>query len=235
MAEQLINSVSSVIAMSAGLDHAATTLTVASGAVFPATGNFRVWVDQEIMLCTARSGNDLTVTRGQEGTTATAHANGATVQGGATAGGIAQYVTDHASSGSGLAWIYVPASGWYQTAGGSLMADDAVCRRVFWSGGGNSANAMERQLWLPAGTYTLGFKKDAHTDRAIISMRLDGTEFHSEDCYHADPETITDLVITGITVTGGPLHLLQFVANGHNGSSTGYQMVIWPMMFQQTA
>lgn len=57
----------------------ATSITVTDGSVFPATGDFDVKVDNEIMTCTARSGNTLTVTRGVGGTTATTHANGATI------------------------------------------------------------------------------------------------------------------------------------------------------------
>lgn len=54
-----------------------TTLTVANGAVFAATG--RILVDSELMTLTNVSGNTLTVTRGQGGTTAASHSNGALV------------------------------------------------------------------------------------------------------------------------------------------------------------
>lgn len=56
-----------------------TTLTVASAAAFPSSGNFRLLIDSEILLVTAVAGNTFTVSRGQEGTTAAAHANGAYV------------------------------------------------------------------------------------------------------------------------------------------------------------
>jgi hypothetical protein len=56
-----------------------TTILVDDGSEFPATGNFRLLCDGEIMHCTARSGNTLTVNRGIEGRTAASHASGATI------------------------------------------------------------------------------------------------------------------------------------------------------------
>lgn len=57
----------------------ATTLVVADATGMPSTGNFRIRIDSELMLCTSRSGTTLTVTRGVESTTAAAHTTGATV------------------------------------------------------------------------------------------------------------------------------------------------------------
>jgi hypothetical protein len=56
-----------------------TSLTVVNGSAFPASGTFRVLIDGEILLVTAVAGNTFTVTRGAEGTTASAHANAAYV------------------------------------------------------------------------------------------------------------------------------------------------------------
>lgn len=55
------------------------SLTAGHGARFPSVGNFRLRCDSEIVLCTARSTDTLTVTRAQEGTTGAAHAIGAAV------------------------------------------------------------------------------------------------------------------------------------------------------------
>jgi microcystin-dependent protein len=73
MAEVLGNLGKSTLASS--MNNSQTTLTVQSGdgAKFPATGNFRVTVESEIMICTSRATDVLTVTRGQEGTTAASH------------------------------------------------------------------------------------------------------------------------------------------------------------------
>jgi hypothetical protein len=56
-----------------------TSLQVANAAVFPASGNFRLVIDSEILLVTAVSSNTFTVSRAQEGTTAAPHNAGALV------------------------------------------------------------------------------------------------------------------------------------------------------------
>lgn len=77
MAEQFANQAQTTLAV--GVNGALGSLTVANGAVFPAGGNFRIVVDSEIMLCTARVGAVCTVSRGQEGTAAVPHSINATV------------------------------------------------------------------------------------------------------------------------------------------------------------
>jgi len=69
------------------LDDSETGVDVASAMGF-AGGNFRILVDQEIMKVTAVSGTTLTVARGQEGTFAAVHSNGATVKHILTAGSL---------------------------------------------------------------------------------------------------------------------------------------------------
>lgn len=58
----------------------AASLVITSAATFPTDGNFRILIDSEIVIVTAISGTTFTITRGAEGTTPAAHANGATVQ-----------------------------------------------------------------------------------------------------------------------------------------------------------
>ena len=63
-----------------GLSASATSMAVASGAAFPATAEFRVQVDSEILLVTAGAGTTTwTVTRAADGTAAAAHNVGAAV------------------------------------------------------------------------------------------------------------------------------------------------------------
>jgi hypothetical protein len=57
----------------------ATSCTVIDATSFPATGNFRVKIDSEILIVTARASNTFTITRGAEGTTPATHASGASV------------------------------------------------------------------------------------------------------------------------------------------------------------
>jgi hypothetical protein len=62
--------------LNGAITNVATTIVVASAASFPATPNFTIIVGTEIMLVTGVSGTTFTVTRGQEGTTATAWSTG---------------------------------------------------------------------------------------------------------------------------------------------------------------
>jgi hypothetical protein len=66
------------------LSAAITTATAASCSVvdataFPATGNFRIKIDDELLIVTAVAGNTFTIIRGVEGTTAATHGSGANV------------------------------------------------------------------------------------------------------------------------------------------------------------
>jgi hypothetical protein len=57
----------------------ATSCTVTDATAFPASGNFRIKIDGEILIVTAVAGATFTVTRGAEGTTAATHASGSDV------------------------------------------------------------------------------------------------------------------------------------------------------------
>lgn len=59
--------------LNGNISNSTTSIVVTDGSVFPSTGNFRLICDSELMLCTARSTNTLTVVRGSEGTSAVAH------------------------------------------------------------------------------------------------------------------------------------------------------------------
>lgn len=64
-----------ISALNGGIDADDTSLVVDDGTKFPSVGRFRIMIGTEIMICTARSSNTLTVIRGQEGTTGAAHAD----------------------------------------------------------------------------------------------------------------------------------------------------------------
>src|SRR5512146_2773899 len=67
------------------------TAAVTSRTAFPAAAQFRIRIDDELMIVTAGAGTgagSFTVTRGAESTTAVAHANGATVTQVLTAAGL---------------------------------------------------------------------------------------------------------------------------------------------------
>src|SRR5688572_18240438 len=76
MTEQLKNSLGKPTSTLDGfIDAAVTTLDLAAGTgvLFPSTGDFRIRIDNEILIVTARASDTLTVTRGAETTTAAVH------------------------------------------------------------------------------------------------------------------------------------------------------------------
>lgn len=91
--EQYANN--AVSTLSGSLTDVATTLTVSDASAFPSDGNFRILVGTELMLVTARSGSDFTVTRGIEDTTALAHDTGAEVRFIVTEGSFLRLMADH--------------------------------------------------------------------------------------------------------------------------------------------
>lgn len=92
MAENLANDFATTLA--GAVDNSTGTLTVvlASGAPAP---NFRIRVDDELMLVTAVAGTTWTATRGIEGTAAASHASGAVAAHVLTAGALAALFADH--------------------------------------------------------------------------------------------------------------------------------------------
>ncbi len=102
-------------------------LTVKSAVGFPATGNFRIIVESEIMLVTGVLGKTFTVARAQEGTTAASHDSGVAVFHALTAGALAQrdveqfaagVITDRDAAGQ-PGRLYLP-------AGGMVSQDDGA-------------------------------------------------------------------------------------------------------------
>lgn len=87
------NCARSTINQAGGIDSSALSLIVADGSQFPDSGDFLVTIwnkatypnpcddsNNEIVKVTARSGNTLTIERGQEDTTSVSHTNGQAVE-----------------------------------------------------------------------------------------------------------------------------------------------------------
>lgn len=70
--EKFANSIATTL--NGSINNSVTSVVVTDGSTFP-TDSFRVVCESEIMYCTSRSSNTLTVIRGQEGTTGASHAN----------------------------------------------------------------------------------------------------------------------------------------------------------------
>lgn len=91
-AEQFANNVTGILFQDVNAQTTSIPLYTVQG--FPTSGNFRILIDDELMLVTAISGNGFTVTRGIESTTPAYHAAGARVTLPLTAGAISQAITE---------------------------------------------------------------------------------------------------------------------------------------------
>lgn len=74
-----------------------TTIVVADGSVFPSEGDFRIVIDFELILVTARSGNTLTVVREIENTVAATHTDATDVKAVITEGAIEKFWEDYSA------------------------------------------------------------------------------------------------------------------------------------------
>jgi len=81
-----------ISSLAAGISDSDTTLVVATGEgnLFPSTYPFHITIDSEIVSCTNRSSDTLTITRAQEATVANAHSEDAVVSLNVTA----QHISD---------------------------------------------------------------------------------------------------------------------------------------------
>jgi len=82
VAEQYANEIPNdvVTTLSAGINNSTTTIPVTGFTGFPPAAQYRIRIDDELLLVTAGAGtNSWTATRGAEGTTALSHLSGATV------------------------------------------------------------------------------------------------------------------------------------------------------------
>jgi hypothetical protein len=91
--------------LNGSITNVATSLVVASATGYPSSGNFRIKVENELMIVTAVSGTTWTVTRGVESTTAASHSTGVAINAVLSAGGLtgilspypAKYTTTYTS------------------------------------------------------------------------------------------------------------------------------------------
>lgn len=123
MAENFANNYST--ALDGAINNSQTTFDVLSVSGAPAV-NFRIKVENELMLVTGVSSLTFTVTRGIEGTTAASHADGTLVTHVLTAGAIAQRFNELV-----VPWSLVPVSGLSHSGNNTLGAtNNAVFRPV---------------------------------------------------------------------------------------------------------
>ncbi|MGA2502349.1 MAG: hypothetical protein ABSH20_31800 [Tepidisphaeraceae bacterium] len=91
--EEFVNNAQTTL--NGSISDSATSVVVTDGSVFPSTGDFHLLIESELVLCTARSTNTLTVVRAQEGTTNVGHADGIRVYQLLTQGDLQRYCQDN--------------------------------------------------------------------------------------------------------------------------------------------
>ncbi len=91
--EKFINNVTDTL--NGGINNSTTSVVVTTGSLFPTAGNYRVIIDNEIMIVTSRSSNTLTVTRGAESTSGASHSSGASISIILTGGGLENLIHDN--------------------------------------------------------------------------------------------------------------------------------------------
>ena len=96
MAETLSNFATSTL--NGGIDASTLTIVLVSGTTFPASGTFRLRIDDELISIASRSGATLTATsRAIEGTSPATHSSGADVYGVVTRDGLEAFVQQEAA------------------------------------------------------------------------------------------------------------------------------------------
>jgi len=179
MAEQFKNLASTTL--NGAIDDEVTTITVASAMGFTG-GNFRILVDSEIMKVAAVSGLDLTVARGQEGTSPTAHDNAAAVRHVLTVGALDAHDQDDLAAYD--AYASKPAAG---VPGRIFLPTDGIFferdNGSIWEKFGpiwpmTPPQASDFPTWVNQGTATIADNKGAvwlyapYTSNTQVRMRV---------------------------------------------------------------
>lgn len=90
--ERFVNNATTTL--NGAITDVATSMTVTDGTVYPSEGDYRVQIDQEIVLVTARSTHVLTIERGVDGTAGAAHSSGADTTAIITKGSLDRWTQD---------------------------------------------------------------------------------------------------------------------------------------------
>lgn len=205
--EQLANNARSTLA--ADLSVGATTLVVATPALFPTIPQFRLRIDDELLLVTGVAAGTFTVTRGAEGTIAVAHSNGTRVSCVLTSGALAAFES-------------IIASLVYGSGGDGTCVFDGMATFPFASLAG-SVYTLTRDCYLADGSTinagitvkTAGFRRFCNgtfTVAAGAFLLADGNAASG-----ATPGGTSALGNLGIGMAGGAGH--TGVGTGTNGNA----------------
>lgn len=130
--------------LASGVSDVATEWTVATGegALFPTTGDFHVTCEDEIVKCTSRTGDVLTVTRAQEGTAAAAHTAGKAVELRVTAGVIENIQSEHNTHKDLTTGVHGAGANTILHSGSTDVIGGAQLTQVFGASAGRLSNLI---------------------------------------------------------------------------------------------
>lgn len=165
-----------------------TSLVVASSSGFPAA-NFRIRIDDEIMLVTGVAGTTWTVTRAQESTTGASHTNGAAIQHILTAGGLVQALGEVIQS-------VIVTTGAADSHGSATFVDMASMSASITTTGGNL-------LAIAVGSFT----HSAATTNVQVGLQADAFTTVAGPAVHSSPTV-------GASVLWANTHLFTGIAAG---------------------
>lgn len=204
--------------LSANVSDSATTfvLDTGQGAAFPASGNFNLVInDAEIVTCTARTSDTLTVTRGAEGTSATAHSDGATVALNVTKA----YLTQHETAINGIENGTTTLTS-VTTSGGATVGTDLLVN------GGDIGITTDADL-IGLASAALTVRGTLTATGGITSTAISGgtgafTTLASSGLTTANSLSVTTTAgITGAATLSSTLAVTGFVTNGVSDQTQG--------------
>ena len=192
--------------LASGINDSVTSLTVATGegANFPAT-NFHITIDDEILLCSSRTTDTLTVERAEEDTTAASHSEDAAVELRVTAEIISELQTAANS-------IPVKATGAEINTG----TDDAKFA--------TPKAVTDSKLIASDETVTLTNK--TITPR-ILTFTSDATPEVDSDDYDAVTITALAVAITDVNMSGTPTNFQKLIFRIRDDNDAGGYAITW--------
>lgn len=129
--EQFVNNAQTTTTATVNNSSDPVTVAATSATGFPTAGNFRIKIDNEILLVTAVSGLNFTASRAQEGTTIATHASGATVTHVLSATSLKNIINERVIAAemvppveSTFSWVNQGTATVAETQGWSYLSDD---------------------------------------------------------------------------------------------------------------
>jgi hypothetical protein len=111
-----------------------------------------------------------------------------------------------------------------------ITTTSSQVRYGFYTGiaDGNDGDRYKADMYLDAGTYTFTFYGVKNSNSGKVGLYVDGVLIPGGpyDLYAAASTYDQTFDVTGVTVVGSGYHLIEWVVNGKNGSSSGYRVLM---------